>query len=357
MEIAAELAISQSEVSKCVRLAEEKQIVRRSYSIDPVYERDLAREVREAFPYLQDVRVLPLADLAETSPRKFLERLGHEAARYIVDKRHHGAKIGISCGNTVRAFIDAIGDMKRSGVDLPVNCLVYPLITLMRGDIVPFSPIGHAFDLVRWLPCAQGKAFQLPKPNMTTKEKKCPWEVYKEYQEIQHLQDELKKLDYYVYGIGFIDPEGEIRGTVGGGRVETHEFRSLSGHWGLNLNEALQKYRAVGEAVYQPFDAAGNLLVEKPGFEALRNEVLYVSLDDLRERAVGQTATVVAVAGGVKKHAAILAALRGKFFNILITDGRTAEYILANRTEPANATELSSSSVNVGRKSIRSGRV
>jgi DNA-binding transcriptional regulator LsrR (DeoR family) len=49
---------------------------------------------------------------------------------------------------------------------------------------------------------------------------------------------------------------------------------------------------------------------------------------DLRKRAAQEKRFLVAVAGGLEKTEAIRACLKGKFFNVLITDAYVAEALV-----------------------------
>jgi DNA-binding transcriptional regulator LsrR (DeoR family) len=74
----------------------------------------------------------------------------------------------------------------------------------------------------------------------------------------------------------------------------------------------------VGDVCLRFFDASGRPLVTE-----LDARVIGMELRQLRgvSRCVG-------VAGGFRKFAAILGALRGRWINVLITDRRTAERLL-----------------------------
>jgi DNA-binding transcriptional regulator LsrR (DeoR family) len=79
--------------------------------------------------------------------------------------------------------------------------------------------------------------------------------------------------------------------------------------------ELLRLRNAAGDILMRFFDQNGNLV--KTGLE---NRVISMSLDQL-----SKTSRAVGVAGGSRKYAAILAALRGRWVNILVTDHFTAK--------------------------------
>ena len=85
-----------------------------------------------------------------------------------------------------------------------------------------------------------------------------------------------------------------------------------------NELEELRENGASGVILLHFFDAWG-----KPIENSLSSRVISMSLGQLRkvDRAVG-------VAGGRRKYAAILGAIRGKLINILITDQFTAQKLV-----------------------------
>jgi DNA-binding transcriptional regulator LsrR (DeoR family) len=79
---------------------------------------------------------------------------------------------------------------------------------------------------------------------------------------------------------------------------------------------------AVGDICFRYFDARG-VPIKSP----LMQRVIGIEATSLR--AVDR---VIGVAGGKKKHSAILAALRGDWLDVLITDRRTAEGLISDVT-------------------------
>lgn len=76
---------------------------------------------------------------------------------------------------------------------------------------------------------------------------------------------------------------------------------------------------AVGDICFRYFDAQG-AAIKSP----LMQRVIGIEPASLKK--IGR---VVGVAGGQRKTKAILAALRGKWINLLITDRKTAEDLLS----------------------------
>ncbi len=107
---------------------------------------------------------------------------------------------------------------------------------------------------------------------------------------------------------------------VGIGAVEPSDLLADSGNIFDDAElDILRSEGAVGDILLHFFDADG-----RPVKTSLDNRVMAMSLSQMRraDRAVG-------VAGGRRKHDAILAALRGELINILITDCFTAQRLMA----------------------------
>jgi DNA-binding transcriptional regulator LsrR (DeoR family) len=117
---------------------------------------------------------------------------------------------------------------------------------------------------------------------------------------VQQTTNLFNKLTISLVGIGSIEPSSLVAssGNVFS-RKELQEIRSRG---------------AVGDICLRFYDANGQEIRDPAG-----NRVIGIDLDTLAHipRAVG-------IAGGHRKYAAILGALRGKRINILITDQFTA---------------------------------
>ena len=103
---------------------------------------------------------------------------------------------------------------------------------------------------------------------------------------------------------------------VGIGSIEPSPLLAQSGNiFAPQELELLRQANAVGDILLRFFDQNGNLVET-----GLEKRVISMSLEQLSKvsRAIG-------VAGGSRKYAAILGALRGHWINILVTDHFTAK--------------------------------
>ncbi|MDD3186114.1 MAG: sugar-binding domain-containing protein [Anaerostipes sp.] len=124
---------------------------------------------------------------------------------------------------------------------------------------------------------------------------------------VKEVMDMAKNADVAVMGIGTLDQNSAI---VNANLIPVMEF------------ERLKKNGGVGEILSHGIDKDGNVV--KDEFE---DRLISLELDELKKIPIR-----VGVACGAYKKEAILAALRGKIINVLITDDSVAEY-LANIEE------------------------
>ena len=106
---------------------------------------------------------------------------------------------------------------------------------------------------------------------------------------------------------------------VGIGSLQPSELLKSSGNTiSAQDEEQLRKRGAVGDVCLRFFDAAGD-----PVESDLERRVIGISSDQLK-----RTPRRIGVAGGDRKHDAVVAAVRGGWVNVLITDEDTAEHLL-----------------------------
>ena len=107
---------------------------------------------------------------------------------------------------------------------------------------------------------------------------------------------------------------------VGFGAVEPSDLLADSGNIFSDAELGiLRGLGAVGDILLHFFDEDGQLVNT-----SLDDRVMSMSLPQLRRADRG-----VGVAGGHRKHDAILAALRGQWINVLITDCLTGQRLMA----------------------------
>ena len=129
---------------------------------------------------------------------------------------------------------------------------------------------------------------------------------------VRQATEFLRRLDAAVVGIGAVSPHVSLVEREYLTAAEMVRYRRLG---------------ARGEMLLQFFDVNGDPL------EALNRRVIGMSLGQLRRVPV----VVAGVSGPPDKSEAVLAALRGHFVHVLITDAETARLVLKRADATASA--------------------
>ncbi len=265
---------------------------------------DLEDQLKERYPHLRELRVVDPGIKDLDSIQKTVAR---EAAYYLEEITPKGASIGLSGGKTLYHLINYLEPERLTGLKL------YPLT--MTPILTMPGLTANALVGMMSTKYPDATAFILPSMPVDSKE---------EYEKRLTANPDLLKIyqdiwnaEIMVLGIGYLT--GPLPG-----------FRALaSQELGLTAQDLAAK-GVVGEINHTPIDANGEPLTDSqdPELAALTRRVIGVGALDLRERAAQADRYVVAVAGGLEKTEAIRACLKGRYFNVLITDAYVVEAIL-----------------------------
>jgi len=279
--IATLLGVTRPQVSKLLKQARQRgvveiRIVDKDERSEPVAER-----LRARFG-LREVRVAPTIDGHEAASRR---RLGALAADVLRGAVRDGQVIGIGAGSSVSATAEALEPMTP-----PIDATVVPLcggFWVSAAGPEPFRRIAEVLG-------ATPRALLAPGVLETAATRDALWSD----PGIRAIGDLWDRLDVALVGIG---APSWSEATVGPEAMAELE----AGH-------------AIGEVLISPFDAEGRFVA--PGFRART-----IGYDAAR---LGQVPTAIGVATGPGKVAPILAVLRRRLVNVLITDTATAEMVL-----------------------------
>jgi deoxyribonucleoside regulator len=299
-EIARELGLSSSKVSRLLKRAFAEGVVRVEVELPklPRLEAALVERFR-----LRDAVVIPLGEA-----RDLKEDLGTAGARYFERVAADGARVGLSCGFTLYHLIRALRERRFRDLEL------YPLSgesTLQLVDLFPNTLVGMMAAKYR----PHVRAYALPVQvlgSFAAAQRERRRLLQKG--EVRRIYEAAGNVDVALVGIGMI---GEA--TAG--------FCSLAAFYGVSVRR-LRALGVVGEINYHPFDRDG-ALIDRRELRPLTQRVLAVPPSRLRDLSARYGKLVIAVAGGGDKHEAILGAMRGRFANVLVTDQETAEVLLA----------------------------
>ncbi|MGB8992581.1 MAG: fructose-1,6-bisphosphate aldolase/phosphatase [Desulfobaccales bacterium] len=265
---------------------------------------DLEDRLKQLYPHLRELRVVDpgIKDLGAIQ-----KTVAREGAYYLEEIAWSGAKIGLSGGKTLYSLITYLEPERLTGLHL------YPL-TLTPILTMP-GLTANAMVGMMSTKYPDATAYTLPTIPVKTKE---------EYEKqmaanpkLQQIYREIWDVDIMVLGIGY------LTGPMPGFRAFADQEMGLTA-------EDLKKKGVVGEINHTPIDARGEPMLDGKDKQlaALTRRVIGVGALELRERAARADRYVVAVAGGLEKTQAIRACLKGKYFNVLVTDAYVAEALL-----------------------------
>lgn len=287
--IAQRIGRTRSMVSRLLQEAREQGLVeiRVNYPLRTDFE--LGSRLRETFG-LSEAWVLarPPADHPV-----LLRRLGELGVHCLRRYLHDGVRVGIGWGT-------ALHEVVRAMPTLPLqNAMVVQII----GATGHVNPLVNGSELARWLSEKLNATYRFLHAPLIVDDDEVARALLQE-RDIAETLALARQVDVAVVGIG------------------TVELALSSQHRVGYLSEAdlmmLTETGAVGDILSRPLDINGNLLDI-----SLNRRVIGLDLETLRSIPV-----VIAVAGNVIKAPAILAALRGGYIDVLITDASTASVVL-----------------------------
>jgi len=265
---------------------------------------DLEDQLQKLYPHLRELRVVDPGVKDSDAIQKTIAR---EAANYLEAIAGPGARIGLSCGKTLYYLVTYLEPERLS------NPKLYPL-SLTRIFTMP-GLTSNALIGMMSTKYPDAEAFPLPSYPVTSRE---------EYEQQLAANPDLVKTYREIW-------EADIMLlAVGHLAVDKPGFMALaSQELGLTA-ENLAAKGMVAEINHTPINAQGEPMTDAtdPDLAALTRRVVGLGALDLRERAARADKFIVAVAGGLEKTEAIRACLKGRYFNVLITDAYTAEALV-----------------------------
>lgn len=291
-EIAENLNLSQSTVSRLLKRAEEEQIVRVTVSVP----RGVYTDIEEALVANYGLHDAVVADCVRDDDDESVARdIGRAAAYYLETTLNQGECIGISSwSSTILAMVDVMRQIPR-----PIGARV---IQILGGAGEPQAKVHAAYLASRLAELVRGDATFLPAPGLVDSAE--VRQVLMNDSSIREVIASFDEITLALVGIGTVEPSPLLASS---GNIFSDEELDM-----------LREKGAVGDILYRFFDAEGN-----PVQTPLADRVTGMDLDQLQrvERVVG-------IAGGARKFAAIRGALKGTLINTLITDRFTAERLV-----------------------------
>lgn len=289
LEITEKLQLHQSTVSRTLKKARTMNLVRFSVMTPPGTFDELEDQLTQSF-HLKDVVVVEGSTDAATNVRE----LGAALAYYIETTAKPKMNIGISSwSRSLFAMVEALhpGDYCKGG----------KVVQILGGVGVVGDEAIHLAQKLAVNIGASPVLLQAPAVVNSAEAQR----VLSREHSVHEAYGLFDKLDLALVGIGSMDPS---RILAESGNVFSREERA-----------ELQQQGAVGDICFRFFNAEG-----VPLKSPLTRRVIGIDAATLQK-----SPRVVGVAGGARKSRAILASLRGGWINVLITDRRTAEAMLA----------------------------
>ena len=291
-EIAQQLGLSQATVSRLFKRAKEEGIIRLSVNVP----HGVFSELEEQIIATYNLRDAIVVDCLHEDEQMIQRDIGAAAAYYVESTIKPNEVIGLSSwSGTLLALVDAMHPVPRKN-DVRV-------VQILGGIGNPAAEIHAARLTDRFAKLVNGTATYLPAPGVVGSE--AARQVFLEDQYVQEAMTLFDQVSLALVGIGAVEPSELLADS--GNIFSDAELDILRGEG------------AVGDILLHFFDEDG-----QPVKTSLDNRVMSMSLPQMRgvDRAVG-------VSGGRRKHDAILAVLRGKLINILITDCFSAQRLIA----------------------------
>ena len=288
-QIARQIGRSVPTVSRLLAEAETTGIVEVRIRYPTAVEPDVQAELTSRFG-LRVARVL--ADAA-TDPSRLLAQLGELAARYLATILTDGMTISVGWGTTLYEVVHAL----RPALYRDVR------VAQSLGSLGSKLPAIDNHLITRLLAeRVGGSPHFLPAP--MTVESEALREALLADRQIRETLEIGRGADLALVGVGVAEPD--LAGMYRAGYIDEATL------------DDIRAAGAVGDVLVDFFDHSGRRL-----HLPVTRRVIGLSLDDL-----ARTPTSIGVAGGARKAAAILGALRAGLFHVLITDESTAREVI-----------------------------
>lgn len=290
-EIARQLGLSQARVSRLLSAAEEANIVRTIIVPPPGLNSDLEQRLESEFGLLE----VHVVDATGEDEKGRAQTLGRALANVFEIMPIEDKEIGFtSWSNSMRAFVNVLNSP---------HAKAKHIVEMLGGVGQP--GVQHlatqATESLAKLTDATPKFLRVPGvvPSIAVKDA-----ILESDNFARSTLDALNHLDIALVGLGNCEIRSEVMAE--GNFFTEAQFDMIRG------------LGAVGEINLRFIDKNG-----KPVESELDDLVIGVTLDQIKkaDRRIG-------VSGGEAKRDAALAAVRGGWINVLITDEETAEYLL-----------------------------
>ncbi|MBN2022122.1 MAG: hypothetical protein JW809_04960 [Pirellulales bacterium] len=294
-EVAEMLDASQAKVSRLLKLARSRGIIRITVAQFEPRHTALELELQKRF-FLRHVVVVKQP--AKATPVQVRGMVGHAAAPTVAQLIPPGGIVGVAGGRTLHQVINWVKGENAKGVR----------VVQLMGSIEANTSALDAIELGRTLAeRMQGAFYALNAPAIVSD--RTTRDVFLRHDQIRGIWDLYKNVDVALVGVGSLDDSVFIERRV----------------FSPKDIEYLRRQGAAGEILGRFFDHEGQECQT-----VFRDRVIGMELD--RVRAVKE---VVGVVVGADRAASVRAAMRGRLLKSLVIDQAGAEAILAPEDQAA----------------------
>lgn len=286
-EIARKLGVSRQSAQRLVSLAVSEKLVKVRLDHPIARCMELAHGLREKFGLIS-CEIAPTDPDAPAALTGVAQLAAGEIERLL--KSDHPKIIALGTGRALRACVEQLPKM-----DCPQHRIVSLLGNMMSdGAATPYNVVIRMADRVN----ARHYPMPLPVFARSVEEK----QLLQQQEAVHNILELARQADVTYVGIGNI---GDAAPLLIDGFVSREEMR------------ALLKAGGIGEITSWVFDRNGRL-IDGLTNDRVASAILHVS----------PSKPVIAIAVGLLKAEATIAAMRGNLINGLITDEATAEHLL-----------------------------
>ena len=286
-EIATRLGISRVKVTRLIQQARENELVTISINSPATLFFEHQEELMKRFGLEEAIVTVPAGDEETLMPI-----LANSTANYLATHLKPDMVIGIGVGRTVSLI---------PRYYQPPSEVLCTFIELSGGPTTFLFDYAQADVLYRLAEKSGGNAIHLKAPFFV--ESAEAREILLRDPVISQNMKLARTCDMAVFSVGVFDPESQL---VQHGILSHQEVSRM------------QKAGVIGDVLSHTFNQKGE---EVPS--SLSERLIGLSIEDL-----GKLKKCILVAGGEEKRECVLAALKGKWVDLLITDEKTASWLI-----------------------------
>jgi len=289
-DISKRLDISQSAISRLLKEAERRNIIKFSIAEVQGYFPEIEEKIAEKYN-LREAIVISKQD----DTKSLLSNLGHTTSTYLQNTISPRDLIGISCwSQSLYYAIESLNYFDKTFKNHIVQVL---------GGLGSIDKKETAFKMVEeFSKLTNGSPILLPAPGVVDSI------IVKNSLEknyfVKEALSKFNEISLCISGIGSLK--------------NTQLFKKSGDGFTKEDFDELKSLNAIGHICLRFFNSEGNFIKSK-----FDQRVIGINLENFKK--INRR---VAVAGGKNKHHAIKAALKGNYINVLITDLDTAKFLI-----------------------------